>query len=231
MKLLKKLSILAALLAGAYIPVCAFLASSLDLYIRFRLPAVSALIPLLITLGALAIAFVVPGSVGIVSKIFSIALIPVSAINFAVYFIYSESSAGIVLCALSFILASVLATKTVRFIAFRILIPLCSAGVGIITFALAVILAVAVGLGRKDVLYIKESPNREYRVELTEQNLSSNGVSLVLYEVKKDTRLPFVSLVPDGKALFSGKLSDKSSLPEWKDGRTVIFDGKEFSVK
>lgn len=230
MKYFKKTAIILSLISILYIPICFLIAHIFDLNIKLLFPSAAALIQLAVSVFTLVFSFINKEKTGFVFKILCIALIPLSAINFAIYFIYSSSTAATLLAAISFILLSITAIKNVKFIAFRILIPLGCVTVGIITFVVSLILAIAIGLGAKEVINVEISPSGKYRAELTEQSaIINNGYTVELFSFQEDTRLPFIHIFPDGKTVWSGKLEENYSF-FWENNSTLIINGEKITI-
>lgn len=228
MKLINKLLTVFTLIIHSYLPVCLLSSVLFDLNVRFYYPLIPSIITLLFTLSTLIFAFVFSESSPL-TKILSVIILPLSAINFSFYFIYSQSTPATVISIVSFVLAAILTVKNLKHIALRITFSIIAAAIGVITFVLSLVFAIAIGLGTKSVIYTSVSPSENYRAEVSNQNsIITNGQNIIIYDTDKEFRPPFIHLFPDGKIVFSGKW-DESSTIDWQ-GDEIIINGEHIKT-
>ncbi len=232
MKHFKKISIIVSLITVSYMPLCFLSAEFFDCNIKITHPVILSVINLSVAVFTIVCSFAQKTNIGLSMKIISAMLIPISAVNFSLYFIFSEGSATAIISSVTFVIFSVAATKNIKPTALRIIISIGCIAISIVTFVVSLIFAIALGLGKKDAVAVELSPDKKYRAELTEQSsIINNGYTLNLFCTENDTRLPFIHIFPNGKELWSGKVEEIDSFYYWKNNNTVVINGNEIKIE
>lgn len=229
MKILRNFLFVFSLILNAYFPIAAISAAIFDLNVRIYSPALLAAITFGVTFLTLIFAFLC-GSPSLINKILAPAITLLSIADFSVFLIFTDNAAATVFCILSYVISVILTVKTFSFLILRILFPIATTVLGIVTFLVSLILAVALALGNRAVTATSLSPDGRYRAEITSQNsISKNSYSVIIYDTENEVRLPFIHLFADGQAVFSDSEINPDSM-SWENSTTITVNGKQFSV-
>ena len=230
MKLTRNILIIFTLILQSYFPISAISSSLLDFNVRIYSPVFLSAIALTVTLAALVFSFI-SGPPSLHNKILAPIICLASAANFSLFLIFADNSTATVLCILSYALSVVLAIKCYSFLIIKIIFPIAALVLGAATFAVSIILAVALALGNKTVAASSLSQDGRYRAEITSQGaLTKNSFSVVIYDTDDEVRLPFIHLFPDGRSVFTG--SDISSAKmSWENSNTLIVNGERIIIE
>jgi len=229
MKKLRNILFVLALVLNAYVPAAAACAAILDLNFKIYSPAALAAITFGVTLLALIFSFLC-GSQSLLNKISAPVITLLSIADFSVFLIFADDATATVFCILTYAASVALAVKSFSFLLVKILFPIVSTVLGVATFLLSVILALALALGNRSVTASSLSPDGRYRAEITSQSaISKNGYSLIIYDTENEVRLPFIRIFPDGEAIYSKSEIDPDGL-SWENSNTVKVNGERFTV-
>lgn len=224
MKLTNRILLIATLAVHSYFPICMAISQLAGLNLRPELPIVPAVITLLVTLAATVFAFLYT-TPSTPNKIITLISAPLAALNFAYYFIYTDSAAAIIMLIVCYVSVAVLTVKTNKSIFTRILIPILLIALGLFTFVLSLVFAIVIGLSTPNSELEIESPDGSYRAELYKKSVSSyKNCELKLFKKADEAKLPFVHLSSDGKTAWSGEWSEDIEI-FWQDGDTLVING------
>ena len=229
MKKLRLISLVLALALNAYMPLVALVRKLGNYNIEIKSATVMALIPALVTLGALVLAILVKEETGVPVRVISFVNILLAAFSFCAYLMYSDGTGGFVIAIVTFVLAVAVATVFVKKLAFRITVPVISVLVGGAMFVVALVLAIALAFGERRVIAEAESPDGEYRVEMLGSLIDASSETLELIKTDDEIYLPFVHLFSDGRQIWTGQFEETDGL-YFKDNSTVVVKGEEVAV-
>ena len=230
MKKLRLISLILSLVLNAYMPLIALVRKLGDYNIEINSAAVMALIPALVTLGALVLAILVKEETCTPVRVISFVNIPLAALSFCAYLMYCGSTGAFIIGIVTFVLSVAVATVFVKRLAFRITVPVISVLFGGALFVVALILAIALAFGQRRVIAEAESPDGEYRVEMLGTIIDASNESLELIKTDSEIYLPSVHLFADGRKIWSGQFEADDDL-YFKNDTTVVVKGEEITVQ
>ncbi len=226
MKLTNRILLILTLLVHSYFPICMIIAKYAEYEMRPSLPLVAAIITLAVTLASTVFAFLYSAP-DLLCKVLTLIIAPVSAANFAFYFIYTDSAAAIILIIACYVSAAVLAVKTNKSVFTRILLPIALGALGLVTFVISLIFAIIIGITSPNVAQSSLSSDGNLRAELHKKTESSYEVRI--YETEQETKLPFIHLLRDGNRVWSGEWSEESEM-KWLDSDTILINGNTVEI-
>ena len=229
MKKLRLISLVLSLALNAYMPLVALVRRLGDYNIEISSATVMALIPALVTLGALVLAITVKEETGIPVRVVSLVNVALAVLSFCAYLMYSDGSGGFIIAIVTFVLAVATATVFMKRLAFRITVPVISVLVGGAMFVVALVLAIALAFGERRVIAEATSPDGEYRVEMLGSLIDASSETLELIKTDDEIYLPFVHLFSDGRQIWSGQFESTDGL-YFKDNTTVVVKGEEVTI-
>ena len=226
MKITNRILLILTLIMHSYFPLCMIIAKFADYEMRPSLAPIAAIITLAMTLAATVFAFLYSAP-DLLCKVLTLINAPISAANFAFYFIYTDSAAAIILIIVCYVSAAVLAVKTNKSVFTRILLPIALGALGLITFVISLIFAVIIGLSTPSAEAVVNSPDGSLRAELHKR--TGTTCEIRLYETDSDISLAFLKLHPEGERVWSGKWEDGSEI-SWLDADTILINGNTVEI-
>jgi len=227
MKITNRILVILTLVFHSYFPISVLIAKASGMGVSVSLPIIPAIITAALTVAATVFAFLYSTPAAL-EKAISVLLAPITAVNFAIYFIYTSSTAAIVLIMISFASIAVILVKQNKSLVMRVLTPIIMAAIGIFTFAFSLVLAIVIGISTRPVETALVSPDGELRAELYKKSSSSYEVRLIT--VDDEANLPFLTLTPRGETVWSGKWEESFTM-EWQDADTLTFGGTVIEVE
>jgi hypothetical protein len=229
MKKIRLISNILSLALNAYMPIIALVRKLGDYNVIINSAPVLALIPLFVTLGALALAIAEKERTGVPVLVISLVNVPIAALSFCAHLMYSDNTGAFIIGTATFVVAVAVATLSVKRLALRIILPAISVLFGALMFVIALILAIALAFGQRRVIAEAVSPDGEYRVEMIGGLIDASSDSLELIRTDEEIYLPFVHLFCDGREIWSGRFETGDSV-YFKDNSTVVIKGEEIKV-
>ena len=231
MKKIRLIVSIVALVLNAYMPFVALVVKFGSYNVEITHAVVPAIIPSVVSLALAVLVILGRKEICVPVRVITLSNVAMSIVSFAVYLLYSNSTAATIIAIVTFVSATVAATAVVKRIALRIIVPVISVLLGVAAFFFALLLALALAFGQRKIVAQATSPNGEYRVEMVSGLITTQYTSSNLELIKKsdEVYLPFVHLYPDGRQIWSGVFQSSDGL-SFKDNNTVVVKGQEIKI-